>query len=318
MDNLTWAALSRRGLQTVRMRRIVLERPDWAALAPSGGPSLPAPELERLRGLGDPTDEEELAAVHLPLAALIRTRAAGVREGAEAVAGFLGRPLGSRPALLGLVGSVAAGKSTTARLLQALLGGVAAGVELLPTDGFLLPNAELSRRGLLQRKGFPESYDRRELLRVLSELRSGTETVRAPVYSHLRYDVLPGEGQLLISPRLVIVEGLNLLQTTRTGLQAADLLDLTIYLDAAEPDLHRWYVERFLRLRTGAFANPSSYFRRYADLDDTAARATAGELWRQINAVNLAQNILPTRERADIVIALDSRHRMRTVSLRLP
>ena len=225
---------------------------------------------------------------------------------------------------MGLAGSVAVGKSTTARLLQQMLAHWPAHphVELVTTDGFLYPNAELERRGIMHRKGFPESYDRRALLRFVTAIKSGRDEVTAPIYSHLVYDVVPDERVVVKSPDIVIIEGLNVLQPARvredgrTGLTLSDFFDFSVYVDAATSDIRQWYVERFQRLRETAFRDPASYFTRYAALSPEQAVAQAEDIWDTINGPNLAQNILPTRGRADLVLRKDRDHSVRYVRLR--
>ena len=297
-----------------------LDRADWAALAPVAAHPLTEVELEQLRGIGDLLDLREVADVYVPLSRLINLYAAGARALHESTTAFLGQTANATPFVIGVAGSVAVGKSTIARLLQALLARWedTPRVELVTTDGFLLPNAELEKRGLLQRKGFPESYDRRGLLRFVSRVKSGAAEVTAPVYSHLSYDIVPGERIVVRRPDVLIVEGLNVLQPPGPGsrLAVSDLFDFTVYVDARSSDIERWYVERFLRLKRGAFVDPQSYFHRYADLSDEDATARARQIWREINGPNLEQNILPTRARASLVLRKDADHSVSSVLLR--
>jgi type I pantothenate kinase len=277
-------------------------------------------DLERLRGVGDSLDLTEVAEVYLPLSRLLNLYVAGARATRDATQAFLRQSPQPTPFVIGIAGSVAVGKSTTARLLQELLRrweGTPR-VELVTTDGFLWPNAELERRGLLQRKGFPESYDRRSLTRFVSQVKSGAARVTAPVYSHLVYDIVPGSEVVVEQPDVLIVEGLNVLQPPATSARIAvsDLFDFTIYVDARTADIERWYVERFLRLQRGAFADPDSYFHRYASLSEPEAIARARSIWGEINGPNLEQNILPTRARADLVLRKGADHSVASVLLR--
>jgi type I pantothenate kinase len=238
----------------------------------------------------------------------------------ESTTAFLGQTASATPFVIGVAGSVAVGKSTIARLLQALLARWedTPRVELVTTDGFLLPNAELEKRGLLQRKGFPESYDRRGLLRFVSRVKSGAAEVTAPVYSHLSYDIVADEQIVVRRPDILIVEGLNVLQPPGPGsrLAVSDLFDFTVYVDARSSDIERWYVDRFLRLQRGAFVDPQSYFHRFAELSEADAVARARQIWRDINGPNLEQNILPTRARASLVLRKDADHSVSSVLLR--
>jgi len=299
---------------------IEVDRADWAALAPTMTAPLSATEVIELRGLGDELDLDEVAAVYLPLSRLLSLYAEGARNLHVATSSFLGERSPHTPFVIGVAGSVAVGKSTVARLLRELLGrweGTPR-VELVTTDGFLFPNAELERRGLMERKGFPESYDRRALLRFVSKVKSGAREVRAPFYSHLAYDIVSDAEIVVNAPDVLIVEGLNVLQPAAPGrsLAVSDLFDFSIYVDARTSDIARWYEERFLRLQRGAFANPQSYFHRFASLTEDEARARARGIWKAINEPNLVQNIVPTRPRADLVLRKGPDHAVSSVLLR--
>ena len=297
-----------------------LDRDDWAALAPTMKAPLSQAEIVELRGLGDELNLTEVGEVYLPLSRLLSLYAEGAQSLHDATSGFLRKPSESTPFVIGVAGSVAVGKSTIARLLRELLRrweGTPR-VELVTTDGFLFPNAELERRGIMERKGFPESYDRRALLRFVSQVKSGAPEVRAPFYSHLAYDIVPDADIVVNAPDVLIVEGLNVLQPPAPGwrLAVSDLFDFTVYVDARTSDIARWYEERFLRLQKGAFANPLSYFHRYASLTEDEARAKASQIWTSINEPNLVQNILPTRPRASLVLRKGANHAVSSVLLR--
>ncbi|MCL2091652.1 MAG: type I pantothenate kinase [Micrococcales bacterium] len=299
-----------------------LSRDDWAHLSASTPLPLTADDVRRLRGIGDPVDLHEVDVVYRPLSRLLDLYIGATHGLHAATAAFLGESASRTPFVIGIAGSVAVGKSTAARLLRELIARWPATpkVELVTTDGFLYPNAELERRGLMGRKGFPESYDRRALLRFVAQVKAGVPEVRAPVYDHVTYDIVPGEQVVVSRPDVLIVEGLNVLQparsTSRSNVAVSDYFDFSIYVDARTPDVRRWYVERFLSLRSTAFARPGAYFGRYAKLTDDEAVGLAGQIWDDINAPNLAQNIAPTRARATLVLRKDADHRITGVRLR--
>ncbi|MEW2500113.1 type I pantothenate kinase [Amycolatopsis sp. CA-161197] len=298
---------------------VELHREQWRELRSSTPLPLTADELVRLRGLGEQIDLAEVADVYLPLSRLINLQVKARQQLYEATTTFLGEECVSTkvPYVIGVAGSVAVGKSTTARILRTLLARWPdhPRVDLVTTDGFLYSRDELTRRGIMHRKGFPESYDRRALLRFVTEVKSGAERVSAPVYSHLAYDILPGQEQVVERPDILIIEGLNVLQPG-PRLTVSDLFDFSIYVDAHTDDIERWYVERFLKLRHTAFSDPASHFHHFAGLDDDEAREEARHLWSTINEPNLMENIKPTRPRATLVLRKDADHSINRVRLR--
>lgn len=297
---------------------VELRREQWRQLRRATPLTLTLDEVVGLRALDDPVDLEEVVDVYLPLSRLISMRVAAQQRLYADTTSFLGEnPAARVPFVIGIAGSVAVGKSTTSRLLRTLLARWPdhPHVDLVTTDGFLWPKADLIRRGMMSRKGFPESYDRRSLLRFVSEVKSGAAEVHAPVYSHLLYDIVPGRTQVVRKPDILIIEGLNVLLPGQ-GLTVADMFDFSIYVDAHTEDIARWYVQRFLTLRDTAFKDPESHFHHYASLSDAEAEAEAAKLWQKINEPNLVRNILPTRPRASLVLRKGGDHRISRVRLR--
>jgi type I pantothenate kinase len=295
----------------------VIERARWRALGGDGA-ALGYDELAGLSGLNEPVAPAEMSEIYVPLARLLALRVEARKRFSAAQSEFLREPPDRVPFVIALGGSVAVGKSTAARLVVALLRGLRPQwrTELVTTDGFLLPNATLIERGILERKGFPESYDRRKLLRFVAALKSGVESVQAPLYSHLTYDVLPDRVQDVVRPDVVVLEGVNVLQRGAGRVYVSDFVDFALYLDADEADIRRWYAERFLTLRNGAFQRPESYFHRYATLTDEEAVATADAIWSRTNHPNLVNNIFPTRPRADVILEKGPDHFVRRLLLR--
>jgi len=299
---------------------VEIKRADWAELGRSTDLPLTQHEIDQIRGLGDRTDLAEVAEVYLPLSRLLNLYAAEAGSLHRATSEFLGERAKQTPFIIGVAGSVAVGKSTVARLLRELLTrwpGTPS-VELVTTDGFLHPNAELERRGLMERKGFPESYDRLALLKFVADIKSGAEVATAPVYSHLIYDIVPGAKIEIQRPDVLIVEGLNVLQPAGPGQDVAlsDFFDIKIYVDAETENITEWFLNRFYKLRESAFTNPDSYFHRYAEMPVEQALEKAKEIWQTINLPNLVENILPTRARATLVLRKGANHAVESVLLR--
>jgi type I pantothenate kinase len=303
---------------------VELDRPAWSRLRAATPLTLTDTDLTRLRGLGSRIDLTEVVEVYLPLSRLLNLHVAATQELHAATSTFLGEHPERTPFVIGIAGSVAVGKSTTARVLRELLARWPhhPHVELVTTDGFLLPNRELERRGLMDRKGFPESYDQRALVRFIAAVKAGQPRVSAPVYSHLTYDIVPGEESTVQQPDILVLEGLNVLappiprSQERPRMAVSDYFDFSIYVDAHIADIRTWYVDRFLRLRETAFADPLSYFHRYANLTDAEAAATAERIFRGVNQLNLTENVLPTRGRATLVLQKGPDHSVQRVRLR--
>ncbi len=297
-----------------------ISRADWAELGSTTDLPLTEAEIQQIRGLGDFLDIKEVKDVYLPLSRLLNLYVGEHQKLHQDTSSFLGSAQKRVPFIIGVAGSVAVGKSTVSRLLKELLSrwDGTPQVELITTDGFLYPNEELEKRGIMHRKGFPESYDRMALLKFVADIKSGAAQTTAPVYSHLSYNIVPGETVTVTTPDVLIIEGLNVLQSPGTGQDVAlsDFFDFKIYVDAATENITEWFLNRFYKLRESAFTNPASYFHRYAEMDVDKALARANEIWSTINLPNLVENILPTKTRATLVLQKGANHQVERVLLR--
>ncbi len=299
-------------------RFVTIKRDEWAALRAATPLTLREDDLEKLRGINDQIDLDEVTAIYLPLSRLLNLNVNSAQDLARVSSTFLGTITPRVPYVIGVAGSVAVGKSTFARILQALLARWPdhPNVGLVTTDGFLYPNKVLKARGLMERKGFPESYDTKRLLAFLRDIKSGAAEVSAPLYSHVVYDVIEGEELIVHRPDILILEGLNVLQVGHGGNEfVSDYFDFSIYLDADEADICDWFVQRFMKLRETVFHDPNSFFQHFAVLSDEEAIATAEAIWEGINGLNLHQNIEPTRERASLILRKGPEHRVTEVRL---
>jgi type I pantothenate kinase len=297
---------------------LAFDRKEWAALRASTPLTLSKSDLKTLRSVNEDVSLQEVVDAFLPLSRLLNLHVSAARNLTSVKDAFLGRPAGRTPYIIAVAGSVAVGKSTFARILRTLIARWPdrPNVALVTTDGFLFPNAVLQERRLMERKGFPESYDMRRIIRFLAEIKAGAAEVEAPVYSHLAYDIVPGERQIVRQPDVLIFEGLNVLQGAATPVVASDFFDFSVYLDAAEADIEAWFLERFLLLQKTAFQDSSGFFHRYRNLSPTEAIAFARNVWRTINLPNLHENILPTRERASLILTKRADHTLGEVRLR--
>ena len=299
-------------------RYIEFDRSSWSKLRANTPLTLTEEDVDKLRGINEVLDIEMVQDIFLPLSRLLNLEVQGSRQLATVTDTFLGTPPTPVPFVIGVAGSVAVGKSTISRVLQALLARWPdhPEVELVTTDGFLFPNAVLEERGLMERKGFPESYDRKALLSFVSQAKAGEAHLEVPVYSHIRYDIVEDQTRVVSQPDILILEGLNVLQAGGEGAFVSDYFDFSVFVDADPAHVKEWYIKRFLTLKETAFAQPDAYFRRYADLSDTEAVEIADDIWTRINEVNLYENILPTRERASLILEKARDHTVSRIRLR--
>ncbi len=297
---------------------IEFNRDEWAALRATTPMTLTDDEVEKIRGINVELSPSEVESIYLPLSRLLNLYVRASQGLFSVTDTFLGRPTEPVPYVIAIAGSVAVGKSTIARIMQMLLSRWPdhPSVDLVTTDGFLFPNEVLEDRRIMHRKGFPESYDRRRLLQFVTDVKAGVPEVSAPIYSHLTYDIIPDQERIVRQPQIVILEGLNVLQGGGAGTYVSDYFDFSIYVDADAKDIGEWYLDRFLTLRDTAFRDEASYFHRYASLSDEVALQEGRRIWREINEVNLEENILPTRERATLILKKAADHAVQNVHLR--
>ena len=299
-------------------RYLDFDRAEWAALRANTPLTLTEADIAKIRGINVALDMHMVEHTYLPLSRLLNLQVQASHQLATVTDTFLGSPPSPVPFVIGVAGSVAVGKSTISRVLQEMLARWPQhpNVELVTTDGFLYPNSILEERGLMDRKGFPESYDRRRLLQFVASAKGGEPHLEVPIYSHVFYDVVPGETRMISRPEILILEGLNVLQAGDSGAFVSDYFDFSIFVDADPADIRDWYIERFLTLRDTTFARPDAYFRRHAGLSDEEARDVAADIWDRINEVNLIERILPTRDRATLILEKTRDHSVERVRLR--